>query len=235
MDIHKVIAALLAKTAENGATEAEAQAAADKAAALAIKHGIDMAKVRMAEGAATKIGVDECRIDDLLDREWERSLLRAVAAGMGGKVVTLSNGRDGAYVYGTAGNAEAIVELYFYLESALADISYIEAALQGPKQSSERELRHWRWSFRQGAARRIGERLLDQRERLEADQDNSKALVVIDEQLQKRIAEKHPHLTMVPARPVTHHGAAAAGRRAAEKIPLGESRVTTGRGQLPAA
>jgi len=212
----------------NSPNEHEAQVAAETAQRLIIEHGISMAQVRMGSGeSTTKVSVDESRIEDDVAGPWQRELLGAVTRALGGRVVFYQRGELGAVIYSVEGNAEAIVELYFYLETVLDDLGYVEAIKeQGVSKA-------WRASWLKGAAARIGERLTERRRALEEQEDTSMALVVIGKAIDDVIAEKHPRLSSIQRATRVDAAGYSAGKAAAEGIPLGEARVGREKAALP--
>jgi Protein of unknown function (DUF2786) len=104
--------------------ENEAAAAAEKAQALMLRYGIELAAVAASGGE--RLAVDEHVVGGKVD-PWRRILAAAVARSAGGEVVWAPDGyRRGEgkiFFYGPSGTVGGIVELYRYLEAQLVVIS----------------------------------------------------------------------------------------------------------------
>ena len=99
--------------------ENEAAAAAEKAQALMLRYGIELAAIAASSGE--RLAVDEHVVDGKVD-PWRRMLAAAVAHSAGARVVwTPDGGRSQGkiFFYGPAGAVGGIVELYRYLEAQL--------------------------------------------------------------------------------------------------------------------
>ena len=113
--------------------ENEAAAAAEKAQALMLRYGIEMATIAASGGE--RLAVDEHVVDGKVD-PWRRMLAAAVARSAGGQVVwapdSYRRSQGTIFFYGPAGAVGGMVELYRYLEAQLVVISATAtAARQG--------------------------------------------------------------------------------------------------------
>ena len=137
--------------------ENEAAAAAEKAQALMLRYGIEMATIAASGGE--RLAVDEHVLDGKVD-PWRRMLASAVACSAGGRVVWAPDGdRRGQgtiFFYGPAGAVGAMIELYRYLEAQLVVISATATAARRERRVHGRT---WRSSFLLGAVGRVGQRL----------------------------------------------------------------------------
>ena len=137
--------------------ENEAAAAAEKAQALMLRYGIELATIAASGGE--RLAVDEHVVDGKVD-PWRRMLAAAVARSAGGRVVWAPDGygrsQGKIFFYGPAGAVGGIVELYRYLEAQLVVIS---AAATATRRERRVHGRTWRNSFLLGAVGRVGQRL----------------------------------------------------------------------------
>ncbi|EHN09444.1 hypothetical protein PAI11_37780 [Patulibacter medicamentivorans] len=208
--------------------ENEATAAAEKAQALLLKHGLDLAAV--AASADQEIGVDDTYVRDTgCTVPWRRSLAGAVARSLGGDITYLS----GAHVhfYGPRGSTESMVELYRYLERNLDRESKLAAATRDEFWVPTRT---WRNSWLLGAVDRLQERFKARRTMVERETANPHAIVLVKDAVTRAIEDLHPNLRKGHYRASVDPAAAAAGDRAGARMGLGDSQVSGGRGALPA-
>jgi Protein of unknown function (DUF2786) len=122
--------------------ENEAAAAAEKAQALMLRYGIEMATIAASGGE--RLAVDEHVVDGKVD-PWRRMLAAAVARSAGGRVVWAPDGyarsQGKIFFYGPAGAVGGMVELYRYLEAQLIVIS---AAASAARRERRVHGRTWR-------------------------------------------------------------------------------------------
>ena len=132
--------------------ENEAAAAAEKAQALMLRYGIELAAVAASGGE--RLAVDEHVVDGKVD-PWRRMLAAAVARSAGGQIVWAPDGygrgQGKIFFYGPAGAVGAIVELYRYLEAQLVVISATATAAR-----RERRVHGRRGATRSCSARSAG-------------------------------------------------------------------------------
>ena len=156
--------------------ENEAAAAAEKAQALMLRYGLELATIAASSGE--RLAVDEQVLDGKVD-PWRRMLAAAVAGSAGGRVVWAPDGgrsQGKIFFYGPAGAVGGIVELYRYLEAQLVVIS---AAATAERRERRVHGRTWRNSFLLGAVGRLGQRLDARRAKTIGTGDNSRALVLV--------------------------------------------------------
>jgi hypothetical protein len=131
--------------------------AAEKAQALMLRYGIEMATIAALGGE--RLAVDEHVVGGKVD-PWRRMLAAAVAHSAGGRVVWAPDGsgrsRGKIFFYGPAGAVGGMVELYRYLKAQLIVIS---AAATAARRERRVHGRTWRNSFLLGAVGRVGQRL----------------------------------------------------------------------------
>jgi len=197
--------------------ENEAAAAAEKAQALMLRYGIEMASIAASGG--------EHVLDGKVDR-WRRMLAAAVARSAGGRVVWARDGygrgQGKIFFYGPAGVVGGIVGLYRYLEAQLVVIS---AAATAGRRERRVHGRTWRNSFLLGAVGRVGQRLDARRAETAATGENGRALVLVRTAVDREIERRHPELESSGYRPSVARSAYEAGSQAGKRVDLGEHRL----------
>ena len=211
--------------------ENEAAAAAEKAQALMLRYGIEMATIAALGGE--RLAVDEHVVDGKVD-PWRRMLAAAVACAAGGRVVWApgGNGRSQGkiFFYGPAGAVGGIVELYRYVEAQLVVIS---AAATAARRERRVHGRTWRNSFLLGAVGRVGQRLDARRAEAAEVAENSRALVLVKTAVDREIERRHPELETSGYRPSVARSAYEAGSRAGRQVDLGDRRLGRSSPALP--
>src|SRR5450755_1771663 len=197
--------------------ENEAAAAAEKAQALMLRYGIEMASIAASGG--------EHVLDGKVDR-WRRMLAAAVARSAGGQVVWAPDGygrgQGKIFFYGPAGMVGGVVGLYRYLEAQLVVIS---AAATAGRRERRVHGRTWRNSFLLGAVGRVGQRLDARRAETAAIGENGRALVLVSTAVDREIERRHPELQSSGYRPSVARSAYEAGSHAGKHVDLGERRL----------
>jgi len=201
--------------------ENEAAAAAEKAQALMLRYGIEMA--RIAASGGERLAVDEHVLGGRVD-PWRRMLAAAVARNAGGRVVWARDGRGQGkiFFYGPAGVVGGIVELHRYLEVQLVVIS---AAATAGRRERRVHGRTWRNSFLLGAVGRVGQRLDARRAETAATGENGRALVLVRTAVDREIERRHTELKSSGYRPSVARSAYEAGSHAGKHVDLGERRL----------
>jgi hypothetical protein len=183
---------LLALASDDGATEAEAALAAEKAQELMLKHGIDAAQVAMSANDAKAVGADAVRVEcDVKD--WAVVLASGVASSVGGRIVIHKQTR---YLPGyitficPAGTAQAASDLFGWLRVQLDLRSTTEM-----KDRAETWVhgRTWRRSWLEGAAYRLSGRLRERIREAEAS-SSAGALVCLRDAVRDKEREMYPRL-----------------------------------------
>ena len=155
--IRKLLALADSPNENEAAAAAAAAAAAEKAQALMLRYGIEIATIAALGGE--RLAVDEHVVGGKVD-PWRRMLAAAVARSAGGRVVWAPDGyarsRGKIFFYGPVGAVGGMVELYRYLEAQLIVISAAAAAARRERRVHGRT---WRNSFLLGAVGRVGQRL----------------------------------------------------------------------------
>jgi hypothetical protein len=213
--------------------ENEAAAAAEKAQALMLRYGIELATVAASSG--DRLAVDEHVLAGKVD-PWRRILAAAVARSAGGEIVwapgDYGRSQGKLFFYGPAGAVGAIVELYRYLEAQLVVIS---ASATATRRERRVHGRTWRNSFLLGAVGRLAQRLDARRAQTAETADNSRALVLVKSAVDHEIERRHPDLESSSYRPSVARSAYDAGSRAATHVDLGDQRLKHSSPALPNA
>ena len=213
--------------------ENEAAAAAEKAQALMLRYGIEMAAVAASGGE--RLAVDEHVVDGKVD-PWRRMLAAAVARSAGGQIVWApdgySRGQGKIFFYGPSGTVGGIVELYRYL---VAQLVVISATATAARRARRVHGRTWRNSFLLGAVGRIGQRLEARRAETAEAGENGRALVLVKTAVDREIERRHPELQSSGYRPSVARSAYEAGSHAGEHVDLGERRLGRSSPALPDA
>ena len=212
--------------------ENEAAAAAEKAQALMLRHGIELATVAASSGK--RLAVDEHVVDGKVD-PWRRMLAAAVARSAGGRVVWAPDGsrsQGKIFFYGPAGAVGGIVELYRYLEAQLVVIS---ASATARRRERRVHGRTWRNSFLLGAVGRLGQRLEARRAETAEAGENGRALVLVRTAVDREIERRHPELESSSYRASVARSAYEAGSHAGQHVDLGDRRLGGSSPALPDA
>ena len=203
--------------------ENEAAAAAEKAQALMLRYGIEMAAVAASGGE--RLAVDEHVVDGKVD-PWRRMLAAAVARCAGGQIVWAPDGygrsQGRIFFYGPSGTVGGIVELYGYLEAQLVVISATATVARRERRVHGRT---WRNSFLLGAVGRLGQRLDARRVETSETGDDSRALVLVKTAVDREIERRHPELQSSGYRASVARSAYEAGSHAAAHVDLGDRRL----------
>jgi hypothetical protein len=213
--------------------ENEAAAAAEKAQALMLRYGIELATIAASDGE--RLAVDEHVLDGKVD-PWRRMLAAAVARSAGGEIVWAPGGygrsQGKIFFYGPAGTVGGIVELYRYLEAQLVVIS---AAATATRRERRVHGRTWRNSFLLGAVGRLGQRLGARRAQTTEAADNSRALVLVKTAVDREIERRWPELESSGYRASVARSAYEAGSHAGKHVDLGDHRLGRSSLALPDA
>jgi Protein of unknown function (DUF2786) len=200
--------------------ENEAAAAAEKAQALMLRYGIELATVAASTGE--RLAVDEHVVDGRID-PWRRMLADAVARSTGGQIVWdpdgYSRSQGKIFFYGPSGTVGGMIELYRYLEAQLVVISAAAAATRRERRVHGRT---WRNSFLLGAVGRLAQRLDARRAETTQTEENSRALVVVTTAVDRTIERRWPELESSRYRASIARSAYEAGSHAATHVDLGD-------------
>jgi hypothetical protein len=213
--------------------ENEAAAAAEKAQALMLRYGIELATVSASTGE--RLAVDEHVVDGRVD-PWRRMLADAVARSAGGQIVWAPDGYSRSlgkiFFYGPAGTVGGMIELYGYLEAQLVVISAAAAATRRERRVHGRT---WRNSFLLGAVGRLAQRLDARRAETTEREESSRALVVVKTAVDRKIERRWPELESSRYRASVARSAYEAGGHAARHVDLGDPRLKHTSSPLPDA
>lgn len=236
--------------AGNNPNENEAAAAATKAQELMWEHNISQALIDAAEKDSTKPKLMEftearysCNVGEA--NGWRVTVADAVASGVGGELLYIDNYRDiykervnGYLIIITPKDVlESTMETIRFLDESITRLSKFEA------KNRERDFfgeylengRTWRTSWLRGCAMRVSERIReasrDNRASREADDGNSKALVVIETAKDAYMEKAHPKVSKRSRsnRSGFSHDGFNAGRESGSNIDLGQGKVSAGR------
>ncbi|MEH3055574.1 MAG: DUF2786 domain-containing protein [Patulibacter minatonensis] len=204
-DIIDRILKLLAMADENsGASENERMQAAERAQRLMLEHQIEALELEQDDQGAVRFTEEEEQVNGRR-QQWQTDVYFAVGAGVGIHVhQTWKVGHSHNKRIVLVGRPEAVAlvrslsrSLIVWLKSECA-LELAAATNVGAKASPDR----WRRSFYLGAARRIGHRLTEQRERGEQQyQGTGVELVLADRAaLDAHVREQHGEIGTAPAR-----------------------------------
>jgi len=219
------VRALLALAEDDGATEAEATLAAERAQEMMLKYGIDLAQVAMSSDQAEKVGADAafftCDV-----KPWSVRLATGVAASVGGKIVIRENHRwDGRTQHGgftficPSGTVDVVTELFSWLHIQL---SLMSTTAMKNREETWVHGRQWRRSWLEGAANRIDARLHQKYREAQQAPDTGSALVLMRDAVKDKQAEMFPKLsTYSPGRRQVHGPAYLRGSEAGGNMNLG--------------
>jgi hypothetical protein len=213
------IKALLAKTTENGATEAEMMSALDKASAMMDAYGVSDEEVRLTKEEAAILHADPPDLKDPHKIKWRLTYAIGKFCNV---AVFRSRHETGLRCIGMPSD----VQFAMWLLDSLADFVFAElyAHLIGclaPK--SERRI--ITRSFVGGACDRITDRLLELIERSkQARTSNGRELIVIKDAAIKAYMKDHNirlHTCCGPSSSNVNDGARQAGRSAGDRASFG--------------
>lgn len=226
------IAALLALAGNEGATEAEASLAAERAQEMMLKYGISLAEITMNDTAAKRIGADTIRFP-VESGDWRIYLADGVVKSVGGQMVIHS----GCWNYETnkpckeftficpEGTVESCLDLYRWMEAQLS--------LTSTEEMKNREEtwvhgRSWRRSWLVGASTRISRRLRERYEQAQ-EENTGTALVLMRDAVQDKMQELFPNLGKHRTNSSRLNGEAyRRGSSAGAKFDLGGGKVSSG-------
>jgi hypothetical protein len=199
--------------------ENEAAAAAEKAQALMLRYGIELATIAVSGGEC--LAVDEHVLDGKVD-PWRRMLAAAVARSAGGEIVWAPGGygrsQGKIFFYGPAGTVGGIVELYRYLEAQLVVIS---AAATATRRERRVHGRTWRNSFLLGAVGRLAQRLDARRAQTTEAAENSRRWCWS----RRRLTARSSGAGLSLRAPATGRRSREAGSHAGKHVDLGDHRL----------
>lgn len=249
----------LLNLAGNNPSENEAEAAMVKAQEMMLGHGITMADIAAFDGESrVKIEATygEYHCDTGKDTPtWRAYLGWHIAQNMGGDAIrTKSQGvkshgtfQLGKITFFALGDEslEAMIEIHRYIELQL-DLLSAKATRTRPteevfdyKTGQYKHVRRggqaYRLAWLAGAVERIGERLKQQYKEIEAQGNNSTALVLVKDVIKDKMHEVFPTICYARSRRRDYHaGAFRAGRAAADNVDIGGAKLGRGPLGLPA-
>lgn len=242
----------------NNPSESEAQAAAVKAQELMLGETITMADVARWENetGVRTVRLEAGHIEYFCDTgstrtpSWRADLAWGVAKYLGGKAVRMPCSGVKAhdtYVLGKMTfiglNVETMLEVYRYLELQLDTLSVSDMRDRPPVERFNFDTgeidhvlpnaRYWRLSFLVGATERVRELLKEQYEKVE--ESNGTELVLVRDLVEEKIKELFGRTATISRRQKVYDGNAFdRGRRAANNVDIGRSKLGGGAAQLNA-
>ena len=174
------IRALMAKTLENGCTQAEAEAAAQKVAALMAVYQLNEADV-MPKDQKNKRGEATCKYGKV--EPWTLSL-SIVVARMTGTYSAYSSYGGKVYFYGTEDAVDAAVYTFNNLQEQIAKMAYAywkQVKADTPDYLKGQTIR----DYRTGAVSGIQNAVQEQQEAQRFSEQNTTALIVINNSIEK--------------------------------------------------
>ena len=226
-----VIRKLLAK-AERAATQAEADAYNEKAAAMMARHGVDTALLA-ATGAAPRDVIGSRRIAMTDPYSAEKATLA-------GRIAYTSGCRAVRHLGMSRRQIDAVTVLGFESDLERVDVLYTSLLVQATRGVVQQRpvwrdesVAAFRRTWMIGFADAVTQRLLKANERAVAEHDAtstagpSAALVVVDRtsKVTKAFDEQYGHLKVGPARRLSGSGYAA-GPSAGRRADIGQTRIT---------
>jgi hypothetical protein len=228
------IAALLALAGNEGATEAEASLAAERAQEMMLKYGISLAEITMNDTAAKRIGADTIRFP-VESGEWRIYLADGVVKSVGGQMVihsgcwdpeTNKTRKEFTFIC-PEGTVDSCLDLYRWMEAQLALVSSEE--MRNRKETWVHG-RSWRRSWLVGASTRICSRLQEKYRQAQEETETSTALVLMRDAVKDKMAELFPSLSTHRYNQSRLNGEAYRhGSSAGEQFDIGGGKVSSGR------
>lgn len=252
-DIIRRVSALLRKSTDMGATEAEAEAAAVKAQDMMLSHGIAMVDVAKydAEGNTVKLEAEHIKVtmDTGSNRRptWDVWLAFNTARAMGGKAVhspSMGIKSHGTFEPGFMDffglNVEAMVEVFQYLRM-VGDVESAKAMRERPPERaydpSTGEFvtkkvggRRFRLGWLSGYVQRLRSRMEEHYRKIEQESEtNGKALVLVRDLVDEKMREVYPNLgTLRSGMRMYHGGAYKQGTSFADNVDIGMNKLDRG-------
>jgi len=210
--------ALLRLARDAGATEAEASLALERAHALLLKHGLEMADVE--ENGSEPSAVFEDAWDGLLGQQWIGILVNIVGQHHYCRVIR-SHQTGKLIVIGRKVNVRFTYELSMWLIRQVSNLASADwAAREWTGETKGLREREWRQSFIYGVLNRLGERLKEQKADEEGLRSDVRALVVrYDDENRDFVSEHYPNLTRGRSVPL-HAEAYNSGVRAGDGVSI---------------
>ncbi len=226
------IAALLALAGDDGATEAEASLAAERAQEMMLKYGISLAEITMNDTAARRIGADA--VEFTVDTgDWRILLADGVVRSVGGQMVitrgvwnfaTDRKGQQFTFIC-PEGTADSCLDLYKWLE---AQLSLTSSKAMKSRDETWVHGRQWRRSWLVGASQRIANRLRERYEEAQTENTGT-ALVLMRDAVQDKMDEMFGKLRTRKTNAGNLNGEAyRKGQTAGGSLDLGGSKVQSG-------
>lgn len=199
--------------------ENEAAAAMSKAQELLIKYNLDIASVQMvsdSQGKADEIGM----INEIVDFEhfesWQSRLLNAIAIRNFCRVIQIS--RSEFHILGRKTNVRSVETMYNWIEPQIIRLIRQSGYKRGDKTS-----------YAYGIITTIGRQLDQSKERYQATNPTSRALIVnVQTEINSFFTQCYPHTTKV-GRSTIHAGSYTAGMNDGSRVSVyGTNRQVSG-------
>lgn len=197
-----LIGHLLAKTVDNGCTEAEAASALEKAQELLLRHNLTEQQVRAqadgTEALRQRVGMQD--VDVAAGFKWRASLLAAIARTNLCRVVLSDEGDRGTvHVFGKQDNVRVVLDMWQWVTDQLERLGFVALRdyMQPPQQggwdfNDDGSVTRKPWrpkgdeseylflaGFYRAAVKRIEYRLESAMRRFERESEQTRALVVV--------------------------------------------------------
>jgi hypothetical protein len=220
---------------ENGATEAEAINAANRAQELCMKYGIEMASISLDDDSNTPI-VEDDFINLNQSGRWRRSLATSIVKAMGGNTIWLPGGYNShkgqLHVFAPKGTYSSIVSTFRALESWIDDNSALATAMRDETWIHGKTYRN---SWILGAVNRITARVKEKYADLKqevADEGNSMALVRLDADIDAARSDVYPNIVTTKHTNNINRTAYGHGQEAGSNADIGSTKIGNTHGVL---
>lgn len=226
------IAKLLRLADNQGATEAEALSAMEKAQKLAHDHNIELAEISLTEKhEAIKFNVEEYKLNIEGSGVWRRILANQIAISYDGDCVWIKQGGTHSgklHIFAPEGVIPSIVRTYEFIEKWILDTVDWEFKMSGTYVHG----RTWKTSWIEGAVNRIIKRIQTNSEIAATECSSETALALIQEEVAKTKALTYSRLGSSGTRSINVHGDAyRRGQKAGANASLGGAQSITRGGQ----
>ena len=227
------IAKLLRLANNNGATEAEALNAMEKAQMLAHKHNIELAEISMSENhTAIKINVEDFKLRIEGSGVWRRILANQIAIHNDGDCVWIKEGGSHSgslHIFAPEGVIPSIVKMYEFLEDWVVRTSEQEFAKARLFEGTNVHGRTWKTSWIEGAVGRLCVRIEANRDIAAAECSSETAIALIQEEVSAAKYLTYKNLGKSGTRKLrVDQDAYRAGQKAGANASLGGEKIGSG-------
>ncbi|MCA9831539.1 MAG: DUF2786 domain-containing protein [Dehalococcoidia bacterium] len=252
--MQSVIAALLAKTVENGCSEQEAASALEKAQELLLRYNLSAEEVQTRadghEALQRRVGQQDVEVAGGF--KWRASLLAAIARANLCRVVLSDEGERGTiHVFGKQENVRVVLDMWTWVAEQLERLAfgslrdYMQPTQQArwdfhadgsvtprpwtPKGDEDEAI--YLAGFYRAAVKRIDQRLETAMRRFQAESEQTRALVVSSgRELSEAVRRIFPQLARWSGMPNYGRDGMKAGARAGDRVKLTRDPALSGAG-----